>query len=259
VGLWVTKHLRDLPPILYVGDVTGLDRIEERRGALEIGASASLTDAYDAIVARYPMAAELANRFGSPPVRNSGTLVGNLANGSPIGDSMPLLIALGADVVLRRGAAERSLPLEELYRGYRQTALAEGEFVRAVRVPLPDADRLVATYKVSKRFDQDISAVCAGIALRLQAGAVAEARIAFGGMAAIPKRAVAAEAALQGKPWNAASVSAAVQALAADFAPIDDMRASATYRRRVAGALLERCLAEHANAGPASRVEDLVG
>jgi xanthine dehydrogenase small subunit len=206
------------------------------------------------------VAAELAGRFGSPPVRNSGTLVGNLANGSPIGDSMPLLIALGAEVVLRKGEVERTLPLEQLYRGYRQTALAAGEFVRAARVPLPRADRIVATYKVSKRFDQDISAVCAGFALTLRAGIVAEARIAFGGMAAIPKRAEGAEAALQGKPWSPATVRSAIQALAADFAPIDDMRASAAYRRRVAGALLERCFAEHAPAGSrtASRVEDLV-
>ena len=249
VGLWSTKQLRDLPPILYIGDVEGLDRIEELRGreapagsndALEIGAAASLTDAYRAIVGRYPMLDELAERFGSPPVRNSGTLCGNIANGSPIGDSMPVLIAIGAEVVLRRGATERTLPLEQLYRGYRETALADGEFVRAVRVPLPREERRVATYKVSKRFDQDISAVCGGFAVTLKGGTVAHARIAFGGMAAIPKRATACEAALNGKPWNAATMRAAVQALANDFQPIDDMRASAAYRKRAAGALLER-------------------
>ena len=257
VGLWVTKQLKDLPPILYVGDVAELDRIAEAGGMLEIGAAASLTDAYAAILQRYPMLAELVGRFGSPPVRNSGTLCGNLANGSPIGDSMPVLIALGAEVVLRRGKVERTLPLEALYKAYRETALAKGELVRAVRVPLPRPDRLVGTYKVSKRFDQDISAVCAGFAIAVRNGNVTEARIAYGGMAAIPKRAAAAEAAMQGKPWTLATVRDAVKALSRDFAPIDDMRASAAYRNRVAGALLERFFAAHTPGGGPLRVEEL--
>jgi xanthine dehydrogenase small subunit len=246
VGLWVTKQLRDLPPILYLGDVAGLDRIETRGGSLEINAAASLADAYAAIVERYPMIAELAQRFGSPPVRNSGTLCGNLANGSPIGDSMPVLIALGAEAVLRKGADERVIALESLYRAYRETTLARGEFVRAVRIPLPSDERIVGTYKISKRFDQDISAVCAGIAITVREGVIADARLAFGGMAAIPKRAAAAEAALRGKRWAAASAANAIDALREDFQPISDMRASAAYRTRVAGALLERFFAEHA-------------
>jgi len=245
VGLWVTKQLRDLPPIIYVGDVAELDRIEERAGALEIGAAVSLTDAYGAIVHRYPMLAELASRFGSPPVRNSGTLCGNVANGSPIGDSMPVLIAIGAEVVLRQDAKERTIALEALYSGYREKTLHRGEFVRAVRIPLPRDGRIVASYKVSKRFEQDISAACAGFAVTLKGGVVAEARIAYGGMAATPRRARAAEAALQGKPFAPAAIRAAVEALRGDFAPIDDMRASAAYRSRVAGALLERFLDEH--------------
>src|SRR5206468_7565440 len=157
----------------------------------------------------------------------------------------------------RRGAGERTIPLEALYRAYRETTLGKGEFVRAVRVPLPCAPhsseephaseerRLVATYKVSKRFDQDISAVCAGFAVALRAGSVTEARIAYGGMAAIPKRAFAAEAALQGKPWTLASVRGAARALRTDFKPIGDMRASAAYRGRVAAALLERFYSAH--------------
>ena len=265
VGLWVTKQLRDLPPILYVGDVVELDRINEREAMLEISAAVSLTDAYAALVERYPMVAELANRFGSPPVRNSGTLCGNLANGSPIGDSMPVLIALGAEVVLRRGSKERTIALEALYRAYRETTLGKGEFVRAVRIPLPRAARsseelrLVATYKVSKRFDQDISAVCAGFAVTLREGIVAEARIAYGGMAVIPKRATATEAALRGKPWTLASIREAAQALSKDFEPIDDMRASAAYRNRVAAALLERFFSAHASGRDAApiRVEEL--
>ena len=256
VGLWVTKQLRELPPILYVGDVPELNRVEERDSAMEIGAAVALTDAFAALVGRYPALAELANRFGSPPVRNAGTLCGNVANGSPIGDSMPALIALGTEVVLRQGARERTLPLEALYAGYRKTTLQRGEFVRAVRVPLPRAGRNVACYKVSKRFDQDISAVCAAFAVTIHGEAVSEARIAFGGMAATPKRAAAAEAALVGRPFGRAAVRAAIDALGQDFQPIDDMRASAAYRLRVAGALLERFLDEH---GPEPRGEARVG
>ena len=245
VGLWVTKALRDLPPILYVGDVRGLDSIVEQGGRLEINAAAALTDAFAAIVTRYPSLAEIANRFGSPPVRNAGTLCGNVANGSPIGDSMPALIALGAEVVVRHRRQERVIPLETLYSGYREKTLRPGEFVRAVWVPLPREGRLIASYKVSKRFDQDISAVCGAFAVTLQGDTVSEARIAYGGMAATPKRAAAAEAALQGKPFDAAAIRAAVDTLRADFAPIADMRASAAYRMRVAGALLERFFDEH--------------
>ena len=248
VGLWVTKQLRDLPPILYIGDVAELLRIESRDGFLEIGAAVALTDAFAAIVGRYPTLAEVANRFGSPPVRNAGTLCGNVGNGSPIGDSMPALIALGAEAVLRHGSRERAIPLEQLYSGYRQKTLARGEFVRAVRVPLPREGSRVACYKVSKRFDQDISAVCAGIAVTLRGDVVAEARIAYGGMAATPRRASGAEAALKGRALSPAAIRAAVDALKDDFAPIDDMRASAAYRLRVAGALLERFADEH---GPA--------
>jgi xanthine dehydrogenase small subunit len=244
VGLWVTKHLRELPPIIYLGDVAELGTTTEAHGALEIGAAVTLTDGYAALVAHYPMLAELAERFGSPPVRHAGTLCGNVANGSPIGDSMPVLIALGAEVVLRRGPEERVLPLEALYLDYRKHAMRPGEFVRAVRVPLPRAGRHVATYKVSKRYAQDISAVCGAFAVTLQQGRVGEARIAFGGMAATPKRAAAAEAALTGQPWNPETVRAAVAALQRDFAPIGDMRASAAYRQRMAGALLERFHAE---------------
>ena len=244
IGLWSTKQLRELPPIVYLGDVEGLEAIRESAPALEIGAAASLADAYAAIVARYPMLRELAERFGSVPVRNSGTLCGNLGNGSPIGDSMPVLIALGATLVLRHGDRERELPLEAFYRKYRVTALERGEFIRAVRVPLPDGRR-VASYKVSKRVDQDISAVCGGFALRLGAdGRVVEARIAYGGMAEIPKRATNAEGALAGRPFNLEAVRAAQVALARDFTPLDDFRASAAYRLQVAGALLERFLHE---------------
>ncbi|HUQ27995.1 MAG TPA: xanthine dehydrogenase small subunit [Usitatibacter sp.] len=257
VGLWVTKQLRELPPIIYMGDVAQLGRIEEREGALEIGAAVALTDAFAAVVKHHPGLAEIANRFGSPPVRNAGTLCGNVANGSPIGDSMPALIALGAEAVLREGSNERSIPLEALYSGYRQKTLRRGEFVRAVRIP-PPGGRLFASYKISKRFDQDISAVCAAFALTMRGDIVGEARIAYGGMAAVPKRGSQAEAALRGQRFTTATLRAAIDALEGDFAPIDDMRASSAYRRRMAGALLERFFHEHGAAkhGQAQRVRE---
>jgi xanthine dehydrogenase small subunit len=256
VGLWVTKLLRSLPPIIYLGEVAELGNVAEVDGQLEIGAAVTLADAYAAIVAHYPMLDEIGNRFASVPIRNSGTLCGNLANGSPIGDSMPILIALGATVELRRGPATRSLPLEELYLGYQKKAFLAGEFLVSVKIPLPRPGRLVASYKISKRFDQDISAVCSACAFDVADGRIVSARIAFGGMAAIPQRARHAETALSGKPWTLDSFDAAVAALAKDYQPLSDMRASASYRAQVAGNLLKRFYLEHGATPPALRVYD---
>jgi len=241
IGLWVTKHLRELPPIIYLGEVADLHSITAEQQAIRIGAAVPLTDAWAALVERIPQLAELAQRFGSPPVRNSGTLCGNVANGSPIGDAMPALIALGASVELRCGNRLRVLALEDLYLGYQKKALDAGEFVVAVSVPLPAAAARFGFYKISKRVDQDISAVCAAFALTLDDnGRVSAARIAYGGMAAVPARARRTEAALLGKAFDATAVTAAVSALAQDFQPISDMRASAAYRLQTAGSLLNR-------------------
>ena len=246
VGLWVTKQLRDLPDIIYLGEVAELKRIEAGDAGLRIGAVVALTDAWQALVAMHAPLAELAQRFASPPVRNSATLCGNLANGSPIGDSMPALIALGATLELRSGAATRSLPLQDFYLGYQQKDLAVGEYVAAVVVPAPGAGWRFASYKLSKRNEQDISAVCLGIAVDVDgSGLIVDARIAYGGMAATPKRAAAAEASLRGQPWSAAAFDAAIAALAADFSPLSDMRASSAYRLRSAGNLLRRFHLEH--------------
>ena len=252
-GLWVTKQLRELPCIIYIGEVVELQCIENRDGTLRIGAAVSLTDAWSAIVAHYPALAELAQRFASPPVRNSGTLVGNLANGSPIGDAMPALIALGATVELRHGTTTRTLPLEALYLDYMKKDLARGEFVVAVTVPAARAKQKVASYKLSKRVDQDISAVCAAFAIELDGERIATASIAYGGMAAIPARAKRAEAALQGQPLNAASIERSLSALAEDFKPLTDMRASADYRLRGAQNLLRRFFLEHGAQPSATR------
>jgi xanthine dehydrogenase small subunit len=254
VGLWVTKQHRDLDKVIYVGDVAELAQIATSDAHVEIGAAASLTDAFAELVRHYPELDELFRRFASPPIRNAGTLGGNIANGSPIGDSMPALIALGTSLVLRKGGRTRELPLDEFYVAYQKTALAPGEFVERIRVPKPDAAAHVRSYKISKRFDQDISAVCSGYRIGVEDGIVRSARIAYGGVAAIPKRALACERALLDRPWNEESVRAAMAELDRDFAPLTDMRASASYRRLVTKNLLYRCWVETSGAGTATRV-----
>jgi xanthine dehydrogenase small subunit len=245
VGLWVTKQLRELPAIIYIGEVAGLKEVRRGVTGMVIGAAVSLTEAWAAIIAAFPQLAELAQRFGSPPVRNSGTLCGNLANGSPIGDSMPVLIALDAELELRRGTRTRRMSLERFYLGYQRKALEPGEFIVSVRVPPPIPGQWVASYKVSKRFDQDISAVCAAFAVHVDGGRVIGTRVAFGGMSAIPARAPAVENALIGAPWKPDSIERAAAALAADFQPLTDMRASSAYRLQCAGNLLRRFYLEH--------------
>jgi xanthine dehydrogenase small subunit len=192
------------------------------------------------VVKHYGALQEMWQRFASLPIRNAGTLGGNVANGSPIGDSMPWLIALGSEVVLRSVAGERVLALEDLYLAYQKKDLRPDEFVQAVRVPLPRAGVAFRTYKLAKRFDQDISAVCAAFALTLDGATVRAARIAFGGMAATPKRAAQAEAALTGQPWIEDTLVRAMAALAQDYQPLSDMRASSEYRMTTAQNLLRR-------------------
>jgi len=240
VALWVGKQLRDPGELIWLGAVAGLKTIVRDAGGLSIGAGASLTDAFAALADFEPGWAELARRFAAPPVKNAGTLGGNVANGSPIGDSMPGLIALGARVVLRRGEGLRRLPLEDFYLAWQRTALAPGEFVQALEIPPAPAGRLFRSWKISRRHDQDIAALCGAFALTLADGLVADARIAFGGMAATPRRALATEAALRGRPWDAASVEAAATVLAGEFTPLDDLRGSAAYRRLSAANLLRR-------------------
>ncbi len=240
IGLWVTKQFRNLGDLLYIGNVAELKTIECDAQTLTIGAAATLEDAYAALSADYPELAQLWDRFASRPIRNAGTLGGNVANGSPIGDSMPALLALDAELVLRRGAHARTLPLAAFYVGYQKTALAPGEFVAALRVPRPAPDLRFRTYKVAKRYDQDISAVCGAFALRIANDRIVAARIAFGGMAATPLRAAHAEATLVGAAWDAAAAQRAMDALAADYRPLSDMRATSAYRMKIARNLLWR-------------------
>jgi xanthine dehydrogenase small subunit len=255
VGLWVTKQLRELKHIIYLGQVADLQQVTGSDGFLEIGAGVTLEAAYAAICGHYPQLSEMRQRFASLPIRNAGTLGGNVANGSPIGDSMPWLIALGADVVLQSAAGRRVLALDRFYLGYQKKDLQPGEVVAAVRVPLPRAGVQFRTYKLSKRFDQDISAVCAAFALTLDGGRVAEVRIAYGGLAATPARAPAAEAALRGQAWDEAALTAAAAAMEQDYAPLSDMRASASYRMRAAKNLLRRFWLETRPQAPLAHVD----
>ena len=256
IGLLATKQLRDLPALVYLGDVPELQQIRSSDAGLWIGAGVPLSAAWLALVELYPGLAEQAGRFASPPVCNSGTLCGNIANGSPIGDSMPALIALGAELELRHGARHRRIPLERLYLGYQKKDLAPGEFIVSVLVPPPKPGRLFASYKLAKRIDQDISAVCAAFAVDVTHGRVASARLAYGGMAAIPARAPNAERALLGQPWSEATIDSAIAALATDYTPLTDLRASGSYRLRAAGSMLRRFYLQHAGSPLSLRVTD---
>jgi xanthine dehydrogenase small subunit len=241
VGLWITKQRRQMPVLISTMAIDALRRTVVEADQVTLGAGLTYTDAAPTIKRYFPALASLYTRFASLQVRNAGTIGGNVANGSPIGDSMPMLLALDASVELASVRGRRTLPLTDFYLGYQQNAMATDEVVTALKIPRHGAEWLLAGEKISKRFDQDISAVCGGFAIRFDAdGIVQEARLGFGGMAAIPARASKLEAALVGQRWSEDSVQAALPALAEDFTPIDDMRASAQYRLRVAGNLLRR-------------------
>ena len=240
IGLWVTKEHRDLDILIYTGEVKELKQLRQGRARIEIGAAVPYREAMGVLAARFPPFGELLRRFACVQIRNLGTLGGNIANASPIGDTMPALIALGSSVILRRGAKRRELALEDFFTGYRETALGAGEFIERIDIPLEPAERRFAVYKISKRFDQDISGLLGAFSARLGGGRARQVRICFGGMAATPKRARAAEGALEGSDWSAAALEIAARALEADFEPISDMRASADYRMLVAKNLLRK-------------------
>ena len=241
VGLWVTKQHKQYTQVIDVTRAAELREVAQLADAIYIGAAVSLTDAFAALTAQWPQLHRFATRFAGLPVRNSGTLGGNVANGSPIGDSMPLLIALRAQVVLASSArGERTLALEDLYTGYRQNVMAPDELLVRIIVPRPGVTEVLRAYKISKRFDDDISAVCLVIHLDIDGGVVRRASIGAGGVAATPARARQTEAALTGQPWTEATAQRAAAVLQAEFSPISDMRASGAYRRQVLGSLLQR-------------------
>ncbi len=246
LGLEVTKLNRKLDCVIWLGACDDLKGIAVTPQHIEIGAAVTYEEALPVLAADFPSFATLIRRIGSRQIRNHGTLCGNIANASPIGDTPPALIALGAVVILRRGEALRSLPLEEFFLDYRKTALAEGEFIAAIRIPRADPAELFRTYKISKRYDQDISAVCAAFRLTLEGGQVRQARIAYGGMAATPVRARALEEALIGKAWTLTTARSLGEAAEKAFRPLSDFRASAAYRAKVAGTLFERLYRDQA-------------
>ncbi|NUX55160.1 xanthine dehydrogenase small subunit [Paraburkholderia youngii] len=243
IGLWVTKQMRELGNLVYVGQIAELRKLETNDDWIEIGAGVSVERAYAEIAKQYPELTEMWQRFASLPIRNAGTLGGNIANGSPIGDSMPGLIALGARVIVRGGDIEREMPLEDLYLAYQKKDMAEHEFVVGLKVPARGGARKnlrFRTYKLSKRFDSDISAVCAAFSFIADGDVIREPRIAFGGMAATPKRALNAEAVLRDAAWHEATAQAAMLALGNDYAPLTDMRATSDYRLEAAKNTLYR-------------------
>jgi xanthine dehydrogenase small subunit len=243
IGLWVTKQMRELGDLVYVGQIAELRKLETNGEWIEIGAGVSVEKAYAEIAKQYPELTEMWQRFASLPIRNAGTLGGNIANGSPIGDSMPGLIALGARVIVRGGEIEREMPLEDLYLAYQKKDMAEHEFVVGLKVPTRSGARAnlqFRTYKLSKRFDSDISAVCAAFSFIADGKLIREPRVAFGGMAATPKRATHVEAVLGDAEWHEATAQAAMLALGNDYAPLSDMRATSDYRLEAAKNTLYR-------------------
>ena len=243
VGLWVTKQLRDLGDVIFLDGCDDLkDITEQPDGSLRIGAMVDMNRLRSTLAARHPSYGEMLRRFASQQVRAAATIGGNIANGSPIGDNPPALIALGATLELRKGDSRRSLPLEEFFIDYGKQDRQPGEFVEAITLPAQPAGQgdALRVYKLSKRFDQDISAVLGAFNLTVEGGQITAARIAFGGMAGVPKRASHVEAALIGQPLSSATLAAARGEFARDFTPMSDMRASADYRLEAAANMLAR-------------------
>lgn len=241
VGLWVTKFMRRIGPVIFIGHLQELKRIAENDSEVRFYAGVSYSEAQPVIAANFPQLVELWDRIAGEQIRNMGTIGGNIANGSPIGDTPPPFIALGAKLHLRRGEHRREIKLEDYFLAYGKQDREPGEFVESVTIPLLPAGEKFATYKLSKRRDEDISSLCGAFRVFVNdAGVVGMARIAFGGMAATPKRAKAVEAALVGKPWTMETIEGVVGQFAEDYQPISDMRASADYRMLAAQNLLKR-------------------
>ncbi|MFU8865505.1 MAG: xanthine dehydrogenase small subunit [Rhodobacterales bacterium] len=238
VGLWVTKQMRDLGQVIFLNRCEDLNLITQDEDAVSIGAGVTIARLIPLMDGAHPSFAAMLRRYGSAQVRAAATIGGNIANGSPIGDGPPALIALGATLHLRQGDTRRSMALEDFFLDYGKQDRRPGEFVESVTIPR-QPDRL-RCYKLSKRFDQDISAVCGCFSITVENGRVSTARIAFGGMAGTPKRAAAVEAALTSQPWDEATVTKAMQAFAQDYSPLSDMRASARYRLETAANMLRR-------------------
>lgn len=240
VGLWVTKFLKDISPVVFLGHLDALRQIDVTDDTIQIGAGVSYTDSRAVLTADYPHLAAFWDRIAGWQIRSMGTIGGNVANGSPIGDTPPVLIALGATITLRKGASRRTIPIEDFFVDYGKQDLGQGEFLESICVPRPAPSAIHAAYKISKRRDEDISSVCAAFNVTVADGKITAARIAFGGMAATPKRAASVEAALVGADWSEAVVMQAAAHLGEDFSPLTDWRASSAYRLEVSKNLFRR-------------------
>ena len=254
VGLWVTKQHRTLPVTVSLDAVFDICGVTEAGGTIQIGAGATYQDALPLLERHFPDFGAMIRRIGSRQIRNRGTIGGNIANASPIGDTPPALLALDATLMLRRGDTRRVVKLDEFFTGYRRTVLAPSEFIERIDVPVAEPRDVFRCYKVSKRFDQDISAVCAAFRLRLEDGVVRDIRIGFGGMAATPARARTVEGFLTGRPWTEATIRVAQGVMDDAFSPLSDMRASAAYRRTVARNLLLKCFLETSGEAAVTRL-----
>ncbi|WP_421593177.1 xanthine dehydrogenase small subunit [Shinella sp. M27] len=255
VGLWVTKHMRDISPVVFIAGLDGLKSISVAGDTVTIGAGVTYTEALKTLSGHVPALGPLIERIGGQQVRNMGTIGGNIANGSPIGDTPPALIALDAKLTLRKGTARRTIRLEDYFIAYGKQDRQPGEFVEAVHVPAPASGEKFAVYKVTKRRDEDITASLGAFRLALSAdGTVTGITIAYGGMAATPKRAFAVEKALLGQKWTEATVEAAMEKYAEDYTPLTDMRATAEYRALVAKNLLLRFYTETTSGAATAQV-----
>jgi xanthine dehydrogenase small subunit len=248
VGLWITKVMMEIEKIIWLGRVAGLDLIEDSSDALGIGATVTHSEIHSSLARIDPDLGEIMRRFGSLQVRASGTVGGSIANGSPIGDLAPVFIALGAELELRQGEAVRTMPLESFFIAYRKQDRLPAEFVRRIKVPKLKTDQAFRAYKISKRFDEDISAALGAFKLTLDGRRIADARVAFGGMAGTPKRAAETERALIGLSLDEpSSWGEAMAAIARDYQPLDDHRASSAYRATIARNLVFKALSETAS------------
>jgi xanthine dehydrogenase small subunit len=254
VGLWVTKQHQRLDKTVALDAVTDMSAVSEAGTTIQIGAAATYTQALPMLERHFPDFGALIRRIGSRQIRNRGTIGGNIANASPVGDTPPVLLALDAELVLRKGARQRTLPLEYFFTGYRKTALEPGEFIERIDVPLSRNGDAFRCYKISKRFDQDISSICAAFRLRLMDGLIADIRLCFGGMAATPLRLHNIESVLTGRPWTEATICATQDMLDSAMQPLSDMRASAAYRRIVARNLLMKFFLETARTEALTRL-----
>jgi len=244
LALSVTQNLAKIDKLVYVGNVEELTTIEEAESEIIIGSALPYSKFIDTLHHYYPDLGDMIERIGSKQVRNNGTLGGNIGNASPIGDMPPALIALGATMTLHVNGSERTILVEDYFVDYKKTLLLPSEFIKSVQIPKPTAGQTLKLYKISKRIDDDISAVLAAFFIERNGQEITNVRLAFGGMAAIPKRAPAAEAVLQGNSLTKETVAAAKEALAADFQPLSDVRASDKYRMKVAQNLIEKCYLE---------------